>query len=92
MMQEGNRVKIPKPSLQAAALDAKQKRTAPESVETARKKGSAGKTQSNTAFAQLQLAMEKLQLLVAKMQNRSPKEQSRMAKVLNLVLRRFGGK
>ena len=45
-----------------------------------------------TAYGQLVLAVEKLAALIRRMQGRGAKQQSRLARQINLLIRKFGGR
>ena len=67
-----------------AALDALPGRKAPAHA--------AAKPDASTAYGQLVLAGEKLAALIRRMQGRGAKQQSRLARQINLLVKKFGGR
>ena len=71
----------------AAALDALPSRRPPAHAAPERKAPDA-----STAYGQLVLAGEKLSALIRRMQGRGAKQQSRLARQINLLVKKFGGR
>ena len=83
----GNRERLRRPSREAAALDALPGRRPPAHAAPERKAPDA-----STAYGQLVLSGEKLSALIRRMQGRGAKQQSRLARQINLLIRKFGGR
>ena len=86
-LSEGNRERLRRPSREAAALDALPSRRPPAHAAPERKTPDA-----STAYGQLVLAGEKLSALIRRMQGRGARQQSRLARQINLLVKKFGGR
>ena len=73
----------------AAALDALPSRRPPAHAAPER---TAKAPDFSTAYGQLVLAGEKLSALIRRMQGRGAKQQSRLARQINLLVKKFGGR
>ena len=88
-LSEGNRERLRRPSREAAALDALPSRRPPAHAAPER---TAKAPDFSTAYGQLLLAGEKLSALIRRMQGRGAKQQSRLARQINLLVKKFGGR
>ena len=86
-LSEGNRERLRRPSREAAALDALPSRRPPAHAAPERKTPDA-----STAYGQLVLAGERLSALIRRMQGRGARQQSRLARQINLLVKKFGGR
>ena len=88
-LSEGNRERLRRPSREAAALDALPSRRPPAHAAPER---TAKAPDFSTAYGQLLLAGEKLSALIRRMQGRGARQQSRLARQINLLVKKFGGR
>ncbi len=97
MLEEGNKVKLEKPSAQQAAVDAAPKAQAPFPVpvsvpgtvqagKKAKQKGEAG---GSSAYGELAVALDRLSALVDRMQGRGRKEIIKLTNQIYVLIKRF---
>ncbi|NLO83837.1 MAG: MBL fold metallo-hydrolase [Clostridiales bacterium] len=90
MVQEGNQVKLKKPSKNAAALDALPQRDVPKAAEVPQVPAKKSKAPTTQSYSQLMLAAQKLQNVVEYMEKRSKKEQNKLTSSILAIVKKYG--
>ena len=85
---EGNKVRLKKPSKEAAAMDTLPQKQPPKNHQ--QKKQTQADVDRSSAYGQLLTAAEKLMSLAERMQKRSAGEQHKMTKQIRQIIKRFG--